>query len=174
MYQWIRPKIAVPVHGERRHLEEHVSLAKTCQVPETQLALNGDLVRLVPGPVQVIEKVFAGRLIVDGNRVLASENPALRDRRKMLFNGSAVATLVMDKDGYLRDDPLVTVQGVYDLNNDDEIANSVVDAIIEAVDSLPRRSNDDAVQTSARNALRRRLRDLCGKRPETDVHIVRL
>ena len=92
----------------------------------------------------------------------------------MLFNGSAVATLVMDKDGYLRDDPLVTVQGVYDLNNDDEIANSVVDAIIAAVDSLPRRSNDDTVQTSARNALRRRLRDLCGKRPETDVHIVRL
>jgi hypothetical protein len=74
----------------------------------------------------------------------------------------------------LRDDPLVTVQGVYDLNNDDEIANSVVDAIIAAVDSLPRRSNDDTVQTSARNALRRRLRDLCGKRPETDVHIVRL
>lgn len=174
MYQWIRPKIAVPVHGERRHLEEHVSLAKTCQVPETQLALNGDLVRLAPGPVQVIEKVFAGRLIVDGNRVLPSENLALRDRRKMLFNGSAVATLVMDKDGYLRDDPLVTVQGVYDLNNDDEIANSVVDAIIAAVDSLPRRSNDDTVQTSARNALRRRLRDLCGKRPETDVHIVRL
>ena len=92
----------------------------------------------------------------------------------MLFNGSAVATLVMDRDGYLRDDPLVTVQGVYDPNNDVDIANSVVDAIIEAVDSLPRRANDDAVQKSARNALRRRLRDLCGKRPETDVHVVRL
>lgn len=174
MYQWIRPQIAVPVHGERRHLEEHVNLAKTCQVPETQLAVNGDLVRLAPGPVKIIEKVVSGRLVVDGNRVLPSENFALRNRRKMLFHGSAVATLVMDQDGYLRDDPLVTVQGVYDPNNDVDIANSVVDAIIDAVDSLPRRSNDDAVQKSARNALRRRLRDLCGKRPETDVHVVRL
>jgi ribonuclease J len=92
----------------------------------------------------------------------------------MLLNGSALATLVLDKDGYLRDDPLVTVQGVYDDDDDGEIEDSVVDAIIDAVDAMPRRADDASIKTSARNALRRRLRDMCGKRPETEIHIVRL
>ena len=174
MYQWIRPKIAVPVHGERRHLEEHVKLALDCQVPEAQLVVNGDVVRLAPGPSEVIAKVFAGRLVLDGKNLVSVQSRILRDRRKMLFNGAAVVTLVMDKEGFLRDDPIVTVQGVYDGNEDSHIEDSVVDAIIDVVDALPRQSNDATIKTSARNALRRRLRDLCGKRPETEVHIVRI
>jgi ribonuclease J len=176
MYQWIRPRIAVPVHGERRHLEEHVKLAQECQVPEVQLAVNGDVVRLAPGPSEIVGQVFSGRLVLDGKRLKPIGSRTLRNRRKMLQNGSAMATLVLDRDGYLRDDPLVTVQGVYDDDDDDdsEIEDSVVDAIIDAVDALPRRADDASIKTSARNALRRRLRDICGKRPETEIHIVRL
>lgn len=176
MYQWVRPRIAVPVHGEYRHLAEHVKLAKECQVPETQLAVNGDMVQLAPGEARLVDQVFTGRLALDGNRLVPMNGTALRDRRKLLFNGSAMVTVVMDRRYHLYDDPQISVQGVFDRDTEVDIENAVIDAVIEAVDalSLKDRRDDDKVKTAARNALRRTLRDLCGKRPQTDVHLVRL
>src|SRR6185437_10515216 len=99
VYQWIRPRIAVPVHGEVRHMVEHAALARACQVPETVLAPNGTLVRLAPGPATVIDHVHAGRLARDGDLVAPVDGEALRERRKLLWNGAASATLVIDAAG---------------------------------------------------------------------------
>jgi ribonuclease J len=43
MYQWVRPQVAIPVHGEARHLSAHAELARDCQVPQALVAENGDL-----------------------------------------------------------------------------------------------------------------------------------
>ena len=99
MYQWVRPKIALPVHGELRHMVEHAALARACQVPETVVAPNGNLVRLAPGPATIIDHVHAGRLARDGDGVIALDGEALRERRKLLWNGAAAATLVIDQRG---------------------------------------------------------------------------
>jgi len=97
VYQWIRPKIALPVHGEVRHMIEHAALARACQVPETIVAPNGTLVRLAPGPAEIIDHVTAGRLARDGDRVVPVDGASLRERRKLLWNGAAAASLVIDR-----------------------------------------------------------------------------
>ena len=176
MYQWIRPKIAVPVHGEMRHMQAHAQFAQECQVPEAHVAPNGTLLKLAPGQAEVVDEVFSGRLALDGNRLISMGSGALRERRKMLHSGAAVVTVVIDETGELQADPQVSTHGVFDLEEDYEIADSLIDSAADAVDDLPRKSRlkDDHVHEAVRLAVRRRLRALCGKRPTVDVHLVRL
>ena len=176
MYQWIQPQIAVPVHGEMRHMQAHVQLAQECQVQEAQLAPNGTLLKLAPGKAEVVDEVFSGRLALDGNRLISMGSSALRERRKMLNSGAAVVTVVVDEWGHLQADPQVSTHGVFDLEVDCEIASSLIEAAVDAVEELPRKSGnkDEHVHEAVRLAVRRRLRALCGKRPPVDVHLVRL
>lgn len=176
MYQWIRPKHAVPVHGEMRHMRAHAALAKECQVPEAHIAPNGTLLKLAPGTAAVVDEVFSGRLALDGSRLISMGSGALRERRRMLHSGAAVVTVVVDGEGLLQADPQVSTHGVFDLEDDYEIADSLIDAAADAVEDLPRKSRrkDDHVYEAVRLAVRRRLRAVCGKRPAVDVHLVRL
>lgn len=176
MYQWTRPKIAVPVHGEARHLIAHAELARECQVPEPVGARNGYVVRLAPGRATVVDEVSHGRIAVDGNRLIPMESSALRDRRRAAWNGSAVVTVVVDKDGRVMGTPMVAVNGVFDQDVEPEIAHEVEDAVLAAVEDLPKaRARDDAqAREAARLAVRRSIRALCGKKPMIDVHLVRV
>jgi ribonuclease J len=176
MYQWVRPKIAVPVHGEERHLRAHAKLARECQVPEAHVALNGTILRLAPGPAEVLDEVFSGRLALDGNRLISMGSSALRERRNVLQSGSAVVTLVVDDRGTLQVDPLISTQGVFDLEEDAEIADSLVDIAGDTVDDLPHkvRRDDAALSEAVRVAVRRQFRALCGKKPKVEIHLVRL
>ena len=174
VYQWVRPKIAVPVHGEIRHMVEHAALAKACQVPETVLAPNGTLVRLAPGPATVVDHVRAGRLARDGDVVAPVEGEALRERRKLLWNGAASATLVIDAQGQPLADPKVSLRGIADPEG--ELVRAAVTALEEALADLDaaERRDDGRIEEAARQAVRRVVRAHLGKKPLTDVHIVRI
>jgi ribonuclease J len=109
MYQMVRPRIAVPVHGEARHLIAHAQLARDCQVPETVIAQNGAMVRLAPGPATVIDNVAVGRLVADGKQLRPLGSMALKSRQRMGFNGTAVATvrrLARSASGSVRRSPI--------------------------------------------------------------------
>jgi ribonuclease J len=174
VYQWVRPKIALPVHGEVRHMVEHASLARGCQVPETIVAPNGTLVRLAPGPAEIVDHVHAGRLARDGDIVVPLEAVALQERRKLLWNGAATATLVMDGQGRPKAAPVVSLRGIEDI--DGELAEAVVAGLKEALADLSaaERRDDGRVEEAARQAVRRVVRAHLGKKPLTDVHIVRI
>jgi len=176
MYQWIRPRIAVPVHGEPRHLVAHAKLAQECQVAESVVVQNGSLVSLAPGRAEIIDEVFTGRLAVDGHQIINLESSAIRDRRRMIYHGSAVATVILDDDGELRGLPIVTLHGIEPGEREDAILPTVIDAVADAVSALSDRDKDDDEQVSeaARRAVRRVLRQICGKRPHTEVHLVRV
>jgi ribonuclease J len=176
MYQWIRPRIAVPVHGEPRHLVAHAKLAQECQVPESVVVQNGALVSLAPGRAEIIDEVFTGRLGVDGRQIINLESNAIRDRRRMIYHGSAVATVILGDDGELRGLPIVTLHGIEPGEREDAILPQVMDAVADAVAALSDRDKDDDEQVSeaARRAVRRVLRQICGKRPHTEVHLVRV
>jgi len=176
MYQWIRPRIAVPVHGEPRHLVAHAKLAQECQVPESVVVQNGSLVSLAPGRAEIIDEVFTGRLAVDGHQIINLESSAIRDRRRMIYHGSAVATVILDDEGELRGLPIVTLHGIDSGEREDAILPRVIDAVADAVGKLSDRDKDDDEQVSeaARRAVRRVLRQICGKRPHTEVHLVRV
>src|SRR5271156_4494357 len=101
MYQMVRPRVAIPVHGEARHLMANAAIAGECQVPETLVIENGDLVRLGPSGAVIVDEVPVGRLASDGKTLLPLNGEALKDRRRVVLNGSAVATLVLDRQGRL-------------------------------------------------------------------------
>jgi ribonuclease J len=175
MYQMVRPKIAVPVHGETRHLLAQARLAEQCQVPQAIVTKNGAMVKLAPGPAAVIGEVPTGRLVVDGTRLVPAGAEALLSRRRMTFNGAALATIVVDAEGRLRAPPQVTVQGLGEAE-DAALTNELRQRVVGALEELgPRERRDDAaLREAVRLAVRRSLRAWHGKKPVTDVHLVRL
>ncbi len=97
MYRWTRPRIAVPVHGELRHMSEHARLARALQVPEAVM------LRLAPGPATIIDEVPSGRIHLDG-KILIEEGAGLARARRALGNAGMIAiTLVLDSKGPRRD-----------------------------------------------------------------------
>lgn len=177
MYQWVRPNLAIPVHGEMRHLSAHAHLARDCQVPAAKLVANGDLVRLAPGPVETLAQVPAGRLVVDGPRLLPLDSQVIRDRRRASFNGALLATLVLDRRGRLMADPQVTAPGLIDPEDadGDELLAEAIAELEAAVTELGRAAtDDDRVRDVACAALRRVVRDRLGKKPVAEIHLVRI
>lgn len=176
LYQWLRPQIAVPMHGEPRHLREHASLAKACQVAQTLVPSDGDVIRLAPGEARRVGAVPTSRLALDGTRLIRLEGGTLRSRTRMLRNGAAVVTVVFDKRGLLAVDPQVSLLGVEDSDEVVETQEAVAEEVREAIEEMPkpRRNDDDTVREAARVAVRRALRAWHGKRPLTEVHLIRL
>jgi ribonuclease J len=176
MYQWVRPQIAIPVHGELRHLAAHARLAESCQVSQALVIENGHVVRLAPGPAGTIDHAPVGRLGLDGKAIIPLDGTVMRTRHRTVWNGAAVATLVLDKAGRFKADPQVTVHGLLDPELDADHLDEVTAAVRAAVTALASddRGDDDAVREAARIALRRTLHASRGKKPVTDIHVVRV
>ena len=174
VYQWVRPKIALPVHGEVRHMVEHAALARSCQVPETVVAPNGTLVRLAPGPAEIIDHVPSGRLARDGDGLVPLDGDSLRERRKLLWNGAAATTIVLDGRGKVVAAPKVSLRGIEDGEGD--LVEAIVSGLTEMLADLSaaERKDDGRIEEAARQAVRRVVRAHLGKKPLTDVHIVRI
>ncbi|MFM2043695.1 MAG: hypothetical protein RLY86_2271 [Pseudomonadota bacterium] len=176
MYQWVRPKVAIPVHGEQRHLEAHARLARDCQVPETVIPEDGALIRLAPGPAEIVGHVPTGRLCVDGKRIVPLGGAAMRSRSRMANNGAAVISLVLTGRGELLADPQVAVMGLLEGEDDHADRAELVRLVRSAVESLPKpsRMDDPSVREAARLALRRAFNAWQGRKPVTEVHLVRI
>jgi ribonuclease J len=176
MYQWARPKIAVPVHGERRHLLEHAKLARALQVAEAIAPRNGDLIRLAPGPAVVIDETPAGRLVVDGSMLVAEEDDALRDRRRLAEDGHVSVAIVMGRKGAIAAGPDIKVRGLA-AGDDDELDDNLDDlarAAEMAFDrlSVEARRDADTAEAAVVKAVRKAAEKIWGKRPFIDVLIL--
>ena len=176
MYQMVRPQIAVPVHGEARHLIAHAELAGECQVQQPLVIQNGDVVRLAASGAGIVDEVKVGRLASDGKGLLPLGGTALKDRRRVTFNGSAVASLVLDRRGEPLAPPTISTIGVVEPAAAEAAAPALRSAVERALDELPGnlRRDDEAVRDAARRALRRILNERFGKRPLVEIHLVRI
>ena len=174
MYQHVRPQIAIPVHGESRHLIEHAKLARECQVPETLVVSNGDVIRLYPGPAARVDEVYNGRLALDGKRLVRLGDTVLRDRHRLMQSGAVTLTLVLDRAGRLRSDPVGSFHGVLDV--EDVACDDILDLAADTVEAMQAsaRRDDASVAEAVRIAVRRALNEDLGRKPVTDVHVVRL
>ncbi|MGH7062818.1 MAG: ribonuclease J [Stellaceae bacterium] len=176
MYQLVRPRIAIPVHGEARHMIAHARLAADCQVPQALVIENGDVVRIGAGKAAIVDEVPVGRLASDGKSLLPLGGEALRQRQRVTFNGSAVATVVLDRNGGLAAPPTVSAIGLVESAAAAAAAPHLRNAVERAIDELPsaRRCDDGAVRDAVRRALRRVFNERFGKRPLTEIHLVRI
>jgi len=165
MYRWTRPQIAVPVHGELRHMSEHARLARSLQVPQAVVIENGHMLRLAPGRAEIIDEVPSGRIFLDG-RVLTDEGAGFaRARRALGFAGIIAITLVVDGKGRLAAEPSVIIDGIPEL-----VHTAIRDAAADAA-KRSRKGDDKALKENVRRAARRAAQDAWGKKPVTRVEI---
>ena len=174
MYQMVRPRVAIPVHGEARHLLGHAELARECQVQQALVIENGCLVRLDKNGASVADDILVGRVASDGKRLLPIGGAVLQQRRRVGNDGSVVATLVVDRRGGLVAPPQLSLIGLAEATADP--APELGDALTGEMESLPApfRQDDNALRDAARRVLRRELKERFGKRPLIDIQLVRL
>jgi ribonuclease J len=178
MYQWARPKVAVPTHGMRRHLAEHALLAKDMQVPETVTPRNGDMVRLAPGLAAIIDEVPSGRLFVDGGMLVEEAGEALRERRHAASNGVLIVSFAMDKRGKIVSD--IDVRGLGLPGDEDSPLGDILDSMAERVEQVVRGLKGDAledelvVEQAVARALKKASQSVWDRRPIVETIILRL
>ena len=116
MYRWIRPEIAIPVHGEARHLHEHLAFARKLGVPQVLEVRNGDMVRLAPAPAEVVDEVPTGRLVLENDGLIAAGDDLFRTRRRLMAHGTVLVGLVLDRYGTLLAAPQLSTFGAVGLD----------------------------------------------------------
>ena len=178
MYAWARPQIAVPTHGERRHLLEHAAFAADLQVPEQVAPRNGDMVRLAPGRAQIIDEVPAGRLYVDGGMLTVADDEPLKERRHAAANGVLIVAVAIDGRGRLASEIEVRSVGLPG-DADDPLEDLLDDLAAQAVDALKRldaddRADDERVEQAVSRALKKASQRIWSRRPVVETLVVRV
>ena len=172
LYGWVKPAIAIPMHGEGRHLEAHAKLAERLGVNQVVRARNGAMVRLMPGPAKIIDEVPVGRLYRDGAILTRADAGQVRDRRKLSFAGSVAVALVLSDKGVLLAEPEVALTGLPAVDREGTPFEDIArDAAIGTIDSLPKpkRKDQALVGEAVRRAVRAAVNQAWGKKPICSV-----
>lgn len=177
MYDWIKPKISIPVHGEHRHMKEHYDFATSLGVPQPMLIENGDMIKIAPGEPKVIDKVHNGKLYVDGNRVIDDQSRFLKDRKNIAHNGLMDVTLVISKKGNLDRNPIINIRGL-PLNDDelDECFYEMEDEILKTSKgySLNNKKHEKNFIDALKSNLKKIIYSKTRKRPYTNITLIRV
>jgi ribonuclease J len=174
-YQWLRPQVAIPAHGEPLHLYEHARVARAIGVPNVVPARNGDMVLLGPGSVGIIDEVGTGRVAQDGTTLVSLGDALFQERRRLAYAGVVSIAVALTSHGELAGDPDVLTSGLPARLRDGVATDKLIDeAIFATLDSLPkqRRRDFDGVSIAIERAVRSSLQVAWGKRPQVHVLIV--
>jgi ribonuclease J len=177
MYQWVKPKIVVPVHGELTQLEAQAEWARQNQIEEIIVPHNGAIIQL-SGDAHITQTVPTGMLAVEPSRVISADHISITQRRKLQFSGFVHVTLVVNKKGDLLADPQISMNGLIDDRNSEE-RKFEEDLIIEIEDIIADmqsvdREDDHSLHEEVRIGIRRYVHHAMQIKPKTTVHIVRV
>jgi len=177
MYNWVKPKSVIPVHGEHRHMIEHINFAKEMQVPYPVQVENGDIVQLFPGNgPKVIDKAPVGRMFVDGNISVGEESQSVRDRKNLSFNGFLEITIIVNNKGSIVKKPIISFKGIPSNGENNSFIYDLEDKINEICKtfSLKNSNQEQNLIESLRTNCRKTVKEKTGKRPYTNVNLVRI
>lgn len=176
MYAWVRPKIAIPVHGERRHLIEHGKLAREIQVPHGFVPKNGDMIELSATGAELVDEVYAGRLFRDGNVICPEGSGALKERKYLGFGGMLVVSMAVDERWRVIRLPEARVFGLPDPHGSDfdQVLGEVEDLMLTSWSKLkkPDKQNRNGAETEVFRKIKRYARGLWGKTPHIEIIIL--
>ena len=179
MYQWAQPSVAIPVHGERRHLIEHAAFARELQVPHSVTVRNGDMVEIrSDGTASIVDEAPAGRLHVDGNFLTDADAESMRERRKLAYAGEITVAMAVSRKGELLAGPDLRCMGVPEdanLSNED-FMDALADEAERTYDKLSSRNRRDLehAEEEIRRAVRREANRIWGKKPWIDVMLLEI
>ena len=171
MFEWMRPEILVPVHGEPRHLAEHARWGLANGIPRAIKQENGDVIRLSPNGPKKIGTERVGRLVLDGDVILPADGTTINTRRRLSRDGLMTVALPVGQGRKLAGRPLIRAFGV-------PVEADLEDFIADATDAATRawEPGKDPVKTleAVRLAVRRCATLWTGKKPTIDVSLVEL
>jgi len=176
MYSWVKPKCIIPVHGEHRHMIEHVNFAKEMQIPQTLQIENGDIIKLYPGnEPEIIDKAPSGRMYLDGSIGVSEDSKSIKDRKNLSINGYLEVTLIVANNGKIKK-PVISYKGI----PEDEISETFVFDMQDEIAnicrkfSLGNKKQENNLIESLKQNCRRIVKAKTGKKPYTNINIARI
>jgi ribonuclease J len=176
MYKWVKPKSVIPVHGEHRHMQEHVNFAKEMQVPKTLLIENGDIIKLLPGDApKIIDKAPSGRVYLDGSINVETDAKSVKDRKNLSINGYLEITLLVSNNGKIKK-PIISYRGIPEKENSEHFIFDMEDEIFNICKtfSLDNKNQQKNLIETIKQNCRRIVREKTGKKPFTNINIARI
>ena len=176
MYNWVRPKSIIPVHGEHRHIIEHVKFAKEMQIPHTVKVENGDIVKFSNDhKPEVFDKAPSGRLYVDGNVAVEEDSKSIKERRNISANGILDVTILVTPKGNIHNKPILNYSGL-PINNDDDYQYEIENIIEKTAKtfSLNNQNQKENVIEALKISCRKITKEFTGKKPLTNIKLIRI
>ena len=176
MYKWVKPKCIIPVHGEHRHMIEHINFAKEMQIPQTLLVQNGDIIKIFPGnEPQIIDKAPSGRMYLDGSIGVYEDSQSVKDRKNLSINGYLEVTIIVANNGKIKR-PVISYKGIpenqisetFIFDMEDEISN-----ICRTFSLQSKNQEKNLIETLKQNC-KRIVKSRTGKKPFTNINIARI
>ena len=176
MYNWVRPKSIIPVHGEHRHMIEHVKFAKEMQIPHTVKVENGDIVKFsTKEKPEVFDKAPSGRLYVDGNVAVEEDSKSIKERKNISANGILDVTILVTPKGNIHNKPILNYSGL-PINNDDDYQYEIENIIEKTAKtfSLNNQNQKENVIEALKKSCRKITKEFTGKKPLTNIKLIRI
>ncbi len=174
MYEWVRPKILVPVHGEALHLAAQTVLGRQAGIKTVAEIRNGDMLKLAPEPAEIIDEVPVGQIYKDGNLIGNEDEMGISQRRKLSYVGHVAVSFLLDKHYNLVEMPEVVTFGLPETDDEGELFDDIISNTIETtIDSIPRarRKDDEVIHEAVRRSIRATINEKWGKKPVCTVFI---
>ncbi|MDA7713640.1 ribonuclease J [Candidatus Pelagibacter sp.] len=175
MYDWVKPNCIIPVHGEHRHMIEHMKFAHEMKVPHPVQVQNGDIVKLFPGKPHVFDKAPSGRLYLDGNMSVEEDSQSIKDRKNLSANGYMEVTILISQKGNIHKRPVLTFRGVpvYDV---DEFIYGLEEAIEGTIKtfSLGNKKQEYNLIDALKITCKKYTKEMTGKKPFTNINLVKI
>ena len=176
MYEWIKPMSVIPVHGEQRHMLEHIKFAKEMSVPYPIKVENGDIVRLYPGKSpEVYDKAPYGKILIDGNIGVDEDAKSIKERRNLASNGFLNITIIIENKGQILESPVIYFKGLPIIENEkfrDNLKYTIED--ITKTFSLKNVKQDENLIETLKIGCRKLTKEKTGKKPLTNINLVRV
>ena len=177
MYNWVKPKSVIPVHGEHRHMIEHINFAKEMQVPHPVQVENGDIVQLYPGDKpEVNDKAPVGRMFVDGKLSVGEDSQSLKERINISYNGILEVTILINNSGLMVKNPIISFKGIPSNGESSNFVFDLADKIKNTCKtySLKSSKQEQNLIEEVKSNCRKVVKEKTGKRPYTNVNLVRI
>ncbi|HEV2816564.1 MAG TPA: ribonuclease J [Allosphingosinicella sp.] len=172
MYEWIRPEIIVPVHGELRHMFEQAHFARARGIPHGIVQKNGDLIRLAPNGPEKLGEERVGRLILDGDVILPADGNTMNERRRAATSGLIAVAVALDGADRVQGGVELDLQGIPVEEDREAFLAEACQAAADAAAKNP--GNEDKLREAVRLAVRRCATEWTGKKPVVSVLVVRV
>ena len=176
MYQWVKPKCVIPVHGEHRHMKEHINFAKEMQIPFSLKVENGNIIKITKNQKpEIIDQAPTGKIYLDGSVAVSLDSSSIKKRKNISINGLLEITLIISNNGKIKK-PVISFHGIPEEELNETFKFDLEDEITKtcksfAVNNIKQEKN---LIDSIKQNCRKIVRDKTGKKPFTNINIARI